>query len=569
MQEELSLRDYLAIARRRWPFVLLPFVVVLVGSVGVALALPPVYQASGTILVESQQIPDQLVLSTVTGLADERIEIIKQRVMTRDNLLAIAEKFHVFADDHGKLARSEMVDEMRERITVELIGSDSQRRGKTTISFKLSFEDRRPEVAYQVTNELVTLFLDENVKARTQRASETTDFLAQEADKLKSQLDGLEEQIADYKQEHKDALPEHLQLHTGMLERAQLESREISLQLKELEQEQRFLDVEMSAARSGIDVGERADAGVRVTPAGELMRLKAELAQKSAIYQTSHPDIVTLQRQVAALESVVGTTATTEAEVAAAQGELALAQSRYGPGHPDVKKLRARVAELQAQAGKGAATQPTDSADVQAARIGAKMAAVTDKMATLQAQQAAAKAKIAELEDRILQTPQVERGLLALTRDHENSLSKYEEIKAKQLQAQLAENLEEDKKAERFVLLEPPLKPDKPIKPNRKKALATGFALAAASGGGSLMLVESMNESIRGPASLAKLLRQPPLVVIPYLETASELRRRRRRLVRLAVAALLLGLLAIAAIHLFYMPLDTLWLKVLDRLNAM
>jgi uncharacterized protein involved in exopolysaccharide biosynthesis len=574
MQEELTLRDYIAVAKRRWVFVVVPFVLVVLGSTAVALGLPPVYQSSGTILVESQQIPDQLVLSTVTGFADERIEVIKQRVMTRENLLRIAEKYRLFADQRRKLSPSDMVDAMREAIGVELVSGDGQRqRTKNTIAFTLSFEHRYPELALRVTNELVTLFLDENVKARTERAAETTDFLAQEAQKLRTQLEKLEEQIAAYKQEHQDALPEHLTLHTGMLERTQASLREVALQIKDLEQERRYLEVELTAARSGVAVTERSDPGVRITPGGELVRLKVELAQKLGVYQPAHPDIADLQRKIAALEKVTATAAANsqaDAELAAAQRELALAEATYGPAHPDLKRLQAKVADRKVKATEAAKSAPADSsADVLAARVRAKMAAATEKIAQLEGQQEALKKRMAELEQRIVQTPQVERGLQSLTRDHENALKKYEEIKAKQLQAQVAENLEEGRKAERFLLLEPPLLPDKPIKPNRKKMLATGFVMAAAAGGGSLMLVESLNQSIRGPGSLTAILRQPPLAVIPVLETAAELRRRRNRIWKLLLLGVLLVLAALAAVHYLYMPLDIAWLKLIGRLSAM
>jgi succinoglycan biosynthesis transport protein ExoP len=99
---------------------------------------------------------------------------------------------------------SEKIDEMRKQIFIESIGANvkTRRQGQGTIAFKLSFEHRKPEITQRVANDLVTLFLDENVKSRTERATETTEFLTQEADKLKSELEKVETQLAAYKQEH-------------------------------------------------------------------------------------------------------------------------------------------------------------------------------------------------------------------------------------------------------------------------------------------------------------------------------------------------------------------------------
>ena len=59
---------------------------------------PPTYLSEGKILVQSQQIPTELVRPTVTSAAQERIQVIQQRTMTRDNLIAIADKFQLFPD---------------------------------------------------------------------------------------------------------------------------------------------------------------------------------------------------------------------------------------------------------------------------------------------------------------------------------------------------------------------------------------------------------------------------------------------------------------------------------------
>lgn len=55
----------------------------------VAIAIPAVYESTGTILVESQQISSDLVSANNNTFADERIEIIRQRVMTREHLMRI------------------------------------------------------------------------------------------------------------------------------------------------------------------------------------------------------------------------------------------------------------------------------------------------------------------------------------------------------------------------------------------------------------------------------------------------------------------------------------------------
>jgi succinoglycan biosynthesis transport protein ExoP len=220
----------------------------------VVIVIPPVYQSTGTILVESQTIPTDLIPATAASLIDERIEVIRQRVMTRENLFKIIEKYKLYRDTTQAMTVSEKIDEMRKQIFIESIGANvkSRRRDQGTIAFKLTFEHRKPEITQRVANDLVTLFLDENVKTRTERATETTEFLTQEADKLKAELEKVETQLAAYKQEHSKALPQHQQLHMEMLSRTETELKDVEREYKTAQEELRFLDLELSAAKAGI-----------------------------------------------------------------------------------------------------------------------------------------------------------------------------------------------------------------------------------------------------------------------------------------------------------------------------
>src|SRR6478609_2557848 len=89
---------YWALFKRRWAYFFIPFVVIAAAGAGFALLLPATYSSEGKILVQSQQIPTELVRPTVTSAAQERIQVIEQRTMTRDNLIAIADKFQLFPD---------------------------------------------------------------------------------------------------------------------------------------------------------------------------------------------------------------------------------------------------------------------------------------------------------------------------------------------------------------------------------------------------------------------------------------------------------------------------------------
>ncbi|MGE8177020.1 GumC family protein [Pseudomonas fluorescens] len=509
---EMSVNDYIAVIKHHALLLILTFAVILGLSVVVAISIPPVYESSGTILVESQQISPDLVAGNNNTFADERIEVIRQRVMTREHLEAIIDKYNLFTSQSRQLSVSEKIDEMRNAITVSLVSAVVKGRGEVTIAFRLSFEHRQPEIANKVANELVTLFLDENIKQRTERASETTEFLTQEADKLRVELEALENRLADFKQAHSNALPEHQELRMNMLSRAETELKEVDRDYKTAREELRFNELELSAAAT-----KHVSPGAAVDKQQDLGSLKAEYARLLSLYTEAHPDVRAVKRKIAALEATKG-----------ARGVAA-------PVNLDLAKAQARIA------------------------------AAETRIKSLADQKQEILKKIADYEAQILEAPQVERGLVTLMRDYENAKKKYEEIRTKEMSAKISESLEQENKAERFVLLESPLMPEKPIRPNRKKVVAMGFVLAPVGAGALVMLLEMLNQRVRGAEALASVLGRRILVAIPYIYTRAELARRKQWRMRLIVSGVVMIMLFLVLLHFFYMPLDLLMFKALGR----
>jgi uncharacterized protein involved in exopolysaccharide biosynthesis len=302
----------------------------------------------------------------------------------------------------------------------------------------------------------------------------------------------------------------------NMLSRAELELKEVDRDYKTAHEELRFLDLELSAAAAGV-VSKPGASGTSAELPQDLGSLKVEYARLLSLYKEAHPDVRAVKRKIAALEA----------------------------------------------AGGGAGGVVPESLDV--ARVQARIAATQGRIESLSGQRRALLAKMEAYEGQILETPQIERGLITLMRDHDNARKKYEEIRTKEMSAKISESLEQENKAERFVLLEPPLMPEKPVRPNRKKVVALGFFLALAGSGALVMLLEMMNQRVRGVDALASVLGRRVLVSIPYISTQAEVSSRRRWLRVLIVSALLSITTLLVLVHFLYMPLDLLLFKALAR----
>src|ERR1700753_1361343 len=98
-----------------------------------------------------------------------------------------------------------------------------------------------------------------------------------------------------------------------------------------------------------------------------------------------------------------------------------------------------------------------------------------------------------------------------MARDLESAQIKYQEILAKQAEVQVSQNLETQRKGEKFTLIEPPQPPEKPLSPNRKLILILGLLLSMVVGAGAVVAQDSFDASVRGPHDIRQLLQVPAL----------------------------------------------------------
>ena len=188
-EQEKSIQDYLAILSRRKAAIITTGLAVFLLGLITALVWPPTYKSSATILIKEQEIPTELVRSTVTSYAAQRIQTISQRVMTRPNLMEIIEKYNLYVKERKRDTTEEVLGEMRKNIGLNMISADvvdprTGRPGVATIAFSLSFQGSSPDSTQKVAGELTSLYLAENLKTRKDKAAETYGFLTDETTKL-------------------------------------------------------------------------------------------------------------------------------------------------------------------------------------------------------------------------------------------------------------------------------------------------------------------------------------------------------------------------------------------------
>ncbi len=520
---QLGLPEYLAIARRWAWFMAAAFVIVVVASLVVALQQPRSYQVSAVLMAEGTRIAADVARQAAVVSAEDRMRQASQRIMNRDNLVDLAKRLNVFELDPGvpPLKEADLARLMRSSLGFQL-RTDNQhtwQRPDATIVFDLSFQHGNPEKALQVVNELIRLFVEGSSREQTEQARQTSEFLAQEAEKLRKELEVYENRIAAYRRSHEGAMVEGQAIAMSSIQSLEADLRAVEQSHRAALEEQRTLEVELVGARAGLSVAGGMPVAAPSVTEQELARARTELSQLRSVYSEEHPDLRALLRRIQSLEQALireGSTRSPSRDAAEAQARLAVS------------------------------------------RLEALLAAAQSRAALLQGQQSAIRANIAQMRAQLSRAPQVERDLAAMQRDYEIAQTKFEDIRSQQRSAQIASSLIDAQSGARFSVIEPPIRPEYPMSSGRKKTVALGVIAAFAAALGLAALLETLFPRVRGENAVTAITGQKPLVVIPYIKNSEDARMMRdtkKWLMWSAMAALAVGLVIL---HFTIQPLPEL-----------
>lgn len=502
----IDLRFYWSLLMRRLPVMLALLIICSAFGAVSAIRAPSTYSTSARLLVEGPQIVQgrDAVDSTSASL-----DIIEQQLMTRANLIDIANKLNVFRRDPG-MSVDEKVAEMNRSTSIRR----SAGRDQATL-MTVSFTSTDPRIAAGVVGELTTLILSANTRNRVSLAEERLNFYQQEVDRLSADLDRQNAQILEFKQQNANALPDNLRYSQ---ERQSL-----------LQERTSRLEAEIASLQ-----GQREDM-IR------LFETTGNIGQPSAPRTPEEQQLANLRAELNGLLGV------------------------YAEGSPRVTALRNRIAAaeraVQAQIG-GDQTEDTGNS-----LLDLNLSQIDSRIETARNDLAQANAELDGLRDSIASTAANTITLGALERDQANIQARYNAAVANLGEARTAERIETSSRGQRITVVEAANVPTLPSGPNRKKIAAMGVGLGLGLAGGFFALMELLNNAIRRPAELRSRFQITPLAVIPYIETRHERRRRQSIGLALILAVLILIPAGLWGLHTQYMPLDILAQKIVNRLG--
>lgn len=506
----LDLKYYMSIFWRRFPYFLVVASVISAIGLSIAIILPSTFRADALLLVEGEQIPDELAASTVTTGSAEQLQIIERRLIARPNLLELATRLNIYPN-RNQMDPAVLVADMRKRL--EIRRQSAGRGGATTVV--VAFTAGSGSKAAEVTNEMVTLILQENLELRRGRAAQTLEFFDQEVTRLNDELTNQSAEILAFKMANQNSLPDSVEYSR---------SRQTS-------QQERLLQLQRSEA--GL-----VDRRVRLI----------ELYERTGRVDMGQVNLTPEQRQLQALEDELGT-----------------ALLVYSDTNPRIRVLKQRVAALQAAvAAQGGINEGADRGlslyEVQLSEIDGELGYIREQKAIIEA-------NLALLKEQIEATPENSIRLDELEREYSITQGQYNAAVGRLSAAKVGDRIETLARGQRISVIERASAPTKPTSPNRPLIAAGSIGSGIALGLVLIFLMEFLNRAIRRPIEIERKLGIFPLATLPYMRTAWE-QLIRRTIITSALLVTILGIpIGLWIAHTYYLPMDLLVERAIDKIG--
>ena len=494
-----QIADLKGILRRRAKVALGVALAVSLAAYWVAMALPNEYESSATVLVEPQAVDPDLVES---GLAqadlNRRLHIMAAQILSRSRLSRAIDELGLYQEESNYLVRDEVVNLMREAVTVEPIIPEMEqatgniRRELQIDQFRIRFRDDDPVVARDVTQRLANDFIEEHIAQRVRTSQKSVEFVEAELERLAQAIGQIEAQVSDFKAANAGRLPDDMPANARLFERLTMELGDLRREVATARSDEAFFRTQSASAREmAFPLGsERVDS-----PQTRVLMLELAMADYAARgFTPKHPDVVKTASELEALKAQI-----------AADEESGDAPGSFAELSADAEAERARLRRIHAEE--------------ELARVQERMESVQTIMAS---------------------TPEVAETLDAMEREYQHLFESFQDFSNRRLEASVQADLERRQLGEQFRVLEAAFLAPEPSSPNRPVIVIIGIIFGLAMGAGIGIVLEAADASIHNARQLQASFDLPVLVAIPEIWLESDRMRLRRSRIKGALATVAL-----------------------------
>ena len=523
-RRQLDVEDYLSILRRNLGWIMGPLLLSVVVAVVTAFFWPNTYISTAAIRVVPPQVPERFVPTNVNVQMAERLGAMRDTILSRNALTNIIQTHDLYRKERSRVPMEDIIEDMRKDIEITMPRAvTATARGLT--AFQISFRYENRYTAQKVTRDLMTRFIDENIRERSGQSQMTTQFLREQYEQAKAELDAITARLTQFRINHVGRLPD--QMNTNLQQVAALETRILSLNsaASRASQDKMLMESDLRSLREKLNAyTSMAAANGGNTGGGRAAREQVD------------EQLLALDREIKQLERGI---------------ERLLEQ--YRPGYPTVQAHQARLAtvkkereeylnkKLTIQSPSSPATEGSDPP----VRATFRSPEVLELQTQIERAQAAIRAKEIEAERYIREIADADRRLKEvhsrietgpigagqldqLMRDYQLAKTRYETLNANVSQSEMSTEIEQRKQGETLEVLDLPSLPETPSDPDRYMIIGMGAAIGLMIGAAMVVIRELKDQSLKTLKDVRAYTQFNVLGSVPLLENDLVVRRRRR-----------------------------------------
>jgi len=463
-------QSLLSILNKRKKMIITLFVIIAGSISGAGFVFNKVYRATSKVIVRYEDENEKAYLygnyQSGSRIGYDRLSSEALILKTRSIIEPVVNKLHLDQPEDGRtLAIADQVRAHDEAIE-KLMTNIKVEREKDTNVLSVNYEDTNPALAARVVEEVVASYAQQ--RPTFDRNERAVEFFDQQLDKIKNELNELGTREAEEKHRRQFLSADH-QTQILFQELADFDKELTQVRAERISKESKLTVIREQLRKSGdiaIPSTETSDSPSKEDYLTELLKKKLELELKEAYlsekYKDEYPELANIKAALKTTRSKVRT-----------EVERLVEEEQAG--------LRALLAEEQA--------------------LAYKMNQVAGKIADLSHNQL-------ELDKITIGKKDLEQVYSMLIRQRE--------------EAKIAQSKQEYMVQVRVI--EPAVKPYKPVKPNRPLYIAIGILLGMVVSLGFVLFIESFDHSLNTAEDAQNALGLPILASISEIGAASRAR---------------------------------------------
>ncbi|MGK2907450.1 MAG: XrtA system polysaccharide chain length determinant [Desulfuromonadales bacterium] len=501
-----------AVYTRRHLFIIVAASVALI-AVGATFFVPKRFEAKSTVFIERNVINNLMKGITVSPSMEDRIRVLRYYMVSRDMVVRTLKKMDMDADQ--RYADPEqfewLVRQCQAKTDISVRGNDL---------FFVSMTDPDPSFAKDYINNLVNIYVEENLSVKREESYGANRFLSEQVAFYKQKLDEIDTKILDFRKQ------------TGI-----------------------YSTINETSLMTQIADDEEA-----------LNEIKGKKIESYSTIQTIKQQLDILRKRSLAGDNAPMDSSSAASRIAKLQAKIDELLLVYNDQYPTVITLRDQIAELQKRQKSGDATAKTVVLDDYNpiddpiyVDLKMRMNTAQSDLNALTAKEQQLKASIEANQVLLRNFPDDKKTLNDFDRERAMQLAVYEQLLQRVGVSEVSTQMEVSDKSTTFRIVDPAIQPTQPVGIKRIMLMLFGVLAGLAAGLGAVLVTENLDNSLQGSQPLRDL-GVTVLAEIPFIwsEGDNQLMRRKDR------AALTFAMICTLAIVIMILH-DLLGMSVIDH----